>query len=131
LIVVDTSAPLVILNKEPEHQHFLNVLAREERPLVSAVTFYEALLVLTARRGPSSAEDLMQLIEVAEAKIVPFDEAQAIAAVQTYKIYGKGIHPNARLNLCDCVAPALSKSLNVLLLFKGEDFAATDVLKAT
>src|SRR5262245_17067950 len=49
------------------------------------------------------------------------------AAQAVYMRYGKGMHPTARLNLCDCVAYALAKHLNVPLLFKGDDFAATDI----
>jgi ribonuclease VapC len=45
--------------------------------------------------------------------------------------YGKGIHPTARLNLCDCVAYALAKNLNAPLLFKGLDFQATDITAAS
>jgi ribonuclease VapC len=45
-----------------------------------------------------------------------------------YGRYGKGIHPTARLNLGDCAAYALAKSMNAPLLFKGTDFSETDVL---
>jgi ribonuclease VapC len=31
------------------------------------------------------------------------------------------------LNLCDCVAYALAKSLNAPLLYKGNDLARTDI----
>jgi ribonuclease VapC len=60
-------------------------------------------------------------------EIVPFDEAQVREALAAFGRYGKGIHPKARLNLADCAAYALARSLNAPLLFKGEDFAATDV----
>lgn len=55
--------------------------------------------------------------------------AQAIerAASEAFGRYGKGIHPKARLNLADCAAYALAKSLSVPLLFKGDDFANTDI----
>ena len=52
------------------------------------------------------------------------------AAQAVYMRYGKGMHPTARLNLCDCVAYALAKHLNVPLLFKGDDFAATHISPA-
>jgi ribonuclease VapC len=98
--------------------------------MISAVTFYEAMLVLAARRGAGNLDDLNDLIEAAEAAIVVFDAEQARAAQTAYLRYGKGIHPTARLNLCDCVAYALAKHLDVPLLFKGQDFAATDVTPA-
>ena len=46
-----------------------------------------------------------------------------------YRRWGKGIHP-AGLNLGDCAAYALAKSLDAPLLFKGDDFAKTDVRRA-
>jgi ribonuclease VapC len=130
VIVVDTSALLAILNGEPERDRFLDILANDDQPMVSAVTLYETMLVVGARRGPDNLDDLEQMLEAAEAQIVPFDEIQARAAHLAYMRFGKGIHPTARLNLCDCIAYALAKHLTVPLLFKGSDFAATDVASA-
>ena len=62
---------------------------------------------------------------------MPFDADQARAAQAAYMRYGKGIDPAARLNLCDCVAYALAKHLTVPLLYKGSDFAATDIVTAS
>ena len=62
--------------------------------------------------------------------IVPFDENQAREALAALDRYGKGIHSKAGLNLSDCVAYALAKSMNATLLFKGNDFAGTDTQSA-
>jgi ribonuclease VapC len=70
VIVVDTSALLAILHKEAERDRFLDILANDDKPMVSAVTFYEAMLVATARRGPGNLDDLDDLVEAAEAAIV-------------------------------------------------------------
>ena len=59
-------------------------------------------------------------------EIIPFDEAQAREALAAFDRYGKGIDPKARLNLSDCAAYALAKTMNSPLLFKGGDFAETD-----
>lgn len=128
MIVVDTSALLAILNKEPERDHFLDVLANDDHPLLSAVILYEAMLIAGARRGPDNVSDLIEILETVEAEIVPFDADQARAAKAVYMRYGKGIHPTARLNLC--VAYALAKHFGVPLLFKGDDFRATDIAAA-
>ena len=130
MIVVDTSALIAILNKEPERDRFLDILANEDRPMLSAVTYYETMLIASARRGTANLDDLAQILETIEAEIVPFDADQARAAQAAYMRYGKGIDPAARLNLCDCVAYALAKQLAVPLLYKGSDFAATDVASA-
>ena len=60
-------------------------------------------------------------------EIIPFDEAQAREALAAFDRYGKGIDPKARLNLSDCAAYALAKTLNAPLLFKGNDFTQTDL----
>jgi ribonuclease VapC len=130
VIVVDTSALLAILNNEPERDHFLDILASDDQPMVSAVTLYETMLVAGIRRGPDNVEDLTELLQAAEARVMPFDEARARAALAAYLRYGKGIHAAARLNLCDCAAYALAQELAAPLLFKGEDFRATDVVAA-
>ena len=63
-------------------------------------------------------------------EIVAFDEVQASAAFVAFKTYGKGIHSKAKLNFGDCASYALAKSQNLPLLFKGDDFAATDIMAA-
>ncbi len=63
-------------------------------------------------------------------EIVPLDEIQVRAALSGFCQYGKGIDPKARLNLSDCAAYALAKSMNLPLLFKGTDFKQTDVRSA-
>ena len=130
MIVVDTSALLAVLNTEPERDRFLDVLANDDRVVVSAVTLYETMLVAGTRRGPDNLSDLAQILDTVDAEIVPFDADQAYAAQAVYMRYGKGIHPAARLNLCDCVAYSLAKQFNVPLLFKRDDFAATDIVRA-
>ena len=130
MIVIDTSALLAILNKEPERDGFLDILANDDRPMLSAVTLYETMLVAGTRRGPDNLDDLAQLLDTAAVEVVPFDAAQARAAYAVYMRYGKGIDPAARLNLCDCIAYALAKHLDVPLMFKGLDFAATDIKPA-
>lgn len=56
-----------------------------------------------------------------------FAGLQITAALDAYSRFGKGVDPKARLNLGDCVAYALAKSMKAPLLFKGQDFSATDI----
>ena len=62
-------------------------------------------------------------------EIVPFDAAHSDLAFEAYGRYGKGRHP-ARLNMGDCAAYALAKARGWPLLYKGDDFSATDVERA-
>ena len=56
----------------------------------------------------------------------PFTLDQAKIARQAYRDFGKGNHP-AALNFGDCFSYALAKTLGQPLLYKGRDFAQTDV----
>ena len=44
-----------------------------------------------------------------------------------YATYGRGQGSPARLNMGDCFAYAMAKRLGVPLLYKGDDFALTDL----
>ncbi len=127
MIVVDSSALLAILFQEPEKQRFQTVLSGGDRCVISAVNAHETACVLRLRHNQAMVEELWRLLEENEIEIVPFDEVQVHVAAVAHDRYGKGIDPKARLNLCDCAAYALAKTMNSPLLFKGNDFAATDV----
>ena len=124
---MDTSALVAILNNEPERDSFVAVIAADERRLLSAVTLLEARMVMRGRYGDAGYGALEALLDVIQAEIVPFDEAQANLAYRAFTSYGKGINSDARLNLCDCVSYALAKSRDAPLLYKGSDFRFTDV----
>ena len=72
---------------------------------------------------------MLDLIEILGLKTVDVDRAQAGRALDAFTRFGKGRHP-ARLNLGDCFAYALAATLNEPLLFKGDDFARTDIAPA-
>jgi ribonuclease VapC len=127
LIVVDSSALVAILRREPEADAFLRTIAEVDGCLVSAVSFLETSLVLAGRHGDGDAwAELDALISAAGIDVVPHDATLSKAARATFLRYGKGRHP-AGLNLGDCGVYALAKSRGLALLFKGEDFSRTDV----
>jgi ribonuclease VapC len=127
MIVVDSSALIAILEEEPEADRFLNAIRNAPRRLASAISVYETGVVIGARRGWESAHELTAFLEQLGIEIVPFAEPQIAAALEAYSRYGKGMHSKARLNLGDCAAYALAKSMKTPLLFKGADFSETDV----
>ena len=127
MIVIDTSALLAVLNNEPDRHAIYDAIWSAERRLVSAVNYQEAGMVLMARSGVKGVHDLEDLTAAMEAEVVPHDAKLAIAAIDAFQRFGKGINPRSRLNFCDCAAYALAASLDVPLLFKGNDFAETDV----
>jgi len=124
LIVVDTSAIVAILLGEPEAAIFRVRIATESDVRISAMTDYEARLIAFHRQQGPLLADYELLIE--DWVVEPFDQTQSALAFAAYRRYGKGNHA-ARLNFADCAAYALAKSLDAALMFKGEDFARTDV----
>ena len=127
MIVVDSSALIAIFLDEPEESKFRAVIAGADRCVISAVNAHETATVLRMRLGPAAVEQLWQFLAESGIEIVPFDEAQMRAAAIAFDLFGKGIHPRAQLNLSDCAAYALAKTMNAPLLFKGNDFAQTDL----
>ena len=129
MIVIECSALLAILQEEPEAQRFFHVIESEDC-IVSAVTVFEAAIVINARRGAAGVANLMALIDASQADTRPFSSQMIAIALAAYQHYGRGSGSGVKLNFGDCIAYALAKSLDLPLLFKGEDFAATDIRPA-
>jgi ribonuclease VapC len=127
-MVVDTSALVAILREEPEGHAFEKRLALANDPLVSAATLFECSMVQA--RFAKGLQNLDDLMISAGIRVAPVDVTQAHAARDAWLRYGKGRSP-ARLNFGDCFSYALAKTTDRPLLFKGEDFAQTDVTPAT
>ena len=129
MIVLDTSAVVAIILGEPEAEAFTTVLASGQAFWISALTVFECETVIRARKDQTLVSRVRELLALCRATVLAFDDNQAALATQAYLEFGKGVHP-ARLNLCDCAAYALAKSLNAPLLYKGDDFAMTDIARA-
>jgi ribonuclease VapC len=130
MIVVDSSALIAIIEQEPDSRRFLQLLRDAPRRVISAVTVYETGIVIGTRRGWEAALELPAVLDELGLETVPFAEPYISKALDAYRRFGKGVHAKARLNLGDCAAYALAASLKAPLLFKGDDFAATDVVVA-
>ena len=128
-MVVDTSALGAILFSEDDGHLFLDTMLGAERAMISAATLVEATSICTRDTAGGLEVKLEATLKQARLEVVPFDAAQAEIAREAYRRYGKGRHP-ARLNLGDTFAYALAIHLNEPLLFKGDDFARTDVTPA-
>jgi ribonuclease VapC len=128
-MVIDTSALVAILFQEPEAAEFSAAIGQDSRRLVSAAIALETFLVVEARKGDSGAREVDLLFHRGRLEIAAFEQSQLELARDAWRQYGKGRHP-AGLNLGDCFSYALAKSLGEPLLFKGSDFAQTDVTPA-
>jgi ribonuclease VapC len=129
-MVVDTSALVAFLRDEPEEDAVRDALMGASRRLISALTLFEARTVCRGRFGPEMLKGLHELIGEWAPEVRAFDTEQGALAFAAYRRYGKGSGHPAQLNLCDCAAYALATSLDLPLLFKGEDFPRTDVRPA-
>ena len=127
-MVIDSSALLEILFDEPERRSFNQMIEADPVRLLSAANFVAAALVVEARLGEAAGREFDLFIHRAEIEIVPVDADQAEIARRAYRRYGKGRH-RAGLNFGDSFAYALAKTRGEPLLFKGENFAATDVAR--
>lgn len=128
VMVLDTSAIMSILRQEDDAAQIAACVARASSVCISAVTRLEAFTVAMAR-GEIGSQKLAELLGQLSPQVIAFDEVQSSLAVTAVKAFGKGHHP-ARLNFGDCCAYALAKSLNLPLLYKGNDFAQTDIVSA-
>ena len=125
-MIIDSSALVAILQKEPEAETFVRKIKASKDRFVSAATLAEAGIVLEHKLGYQASIDLDLAIVKLGIKIHPVDERQADLARRAYREFGKGIHP-AGLNFGDCFAYALAKNMGLPLLFKGTDFSKTDI----
>lgn len=126
---IDTSAIVAILLGEPEAGTLTSKAESTEPCLTSSAVRLETCMVLASRRDISPLraqdyfDDLASQLGLSEASI---DERVGRLAVECFERYGKGRHP-AGLNFGDCLSYACAKAHDAALLFKGEDFAQTDV----
>lgn len=129
MIVVDTSAVVAIFLNEPDADQLVAFLNAALAVRISAASVAEILIVMSRRTGVDHRGRLETLLAELQADIEPVTADQAWVAAEAYRRFGKGNHP-ARLNYGDCFAYALAKTLNMPLLFKGDDFRKTDVTAA-
>src|SRR6266545_339918 len=97
---------------------------------ISAANWLEAAAVIDGSRDPVASRQFDDLIGVARILVAPVTEQQARIARAAYRDFGKGSGHPAGLNFGDCFAYALAKDTGEPLLFKGRDFARTDIVPA-
>ena len=129
-MVIDTSAIVAIALNELDAAELEVRIADDPVRLISAATMLEATIVLETRLGDAGAREFDLWLLKIGAEIVPVDAEQADAARRAWRRFGKGRHA-AALNYGDCFSYALALTRGEPLLFKGEDFAKTDVNRSS
>ncbi|HEY2612135.1 MAG TPA: type II toxin-antitoxin system VapC family toxin [Reyranella sp.] len=128
-MVVDSSALIAIYFNEPEKASFALAVVSVDAPCIGAPNFLEASMVAETRHGEAGCRELDRIAANLGLEIVPFDASHIQGARDAFRRFGKGRH-RANLNFGDCCAYALAKLRDVPLLFKGNDFALTDLKRA-
>ena len=132
---VDASALVAILGGEPEAADFAERLLSAAIRLTSPIAVWETSVALVRKAAPQRVEVQLALADVGafvaqcRIEVVAISGAEARLALEAHARFGKGRHP-ARLNMGDCFAYACARSHGVPLLYKGCDFALTDIAAA-
>lgn len=130
MIAVDTSAVVAIVFGEPERAAFRQAIMRARKALISTASVLEVKMVAYGRRGPRAVVLVEDLFRLPMFEITAPGPADLEAAFGAFVAFGKGSGHPAALNFGDLFAYALAKVRNLPLLFKGADFAETDILAA-
>lgn len=127
---VDSSALVAILLREPEADQLADRMAEQTMLLTSALAIFETVAALTRvkRISAAAAEARVRaVLALTGIEVVAIDDDAGRAAVDAFERYGKGRGHPAQLNMGDCFAYALARLSGVALLYKGDDFARTDL----
>jgi ribonuclease VapC len=125
-VILDSSAVVAILREEPEAGDFSACVEAAATVAMSTATVLETSIVM----GPHSQGVLDRFLAWVSVDQRPVDHVQLTAAREAHRLYGRGSGHPARLNFGDCFSYALAKTSGEPLLFKGADFAQTDVTPA-
>lgn len=128
-IFVDASALVAMVALEPGFEALGEALDQHNERLTSAMACWEAASGLKRSRGSDlsvARDELRQFVEARAIAIIPIGSIEGEIALDAFARYGKGIDP-AGLNMGDCFAYACAKANDAVLLYKGNDFAKTDL----
>ncbi len=129
-MVIDTSAIVAVLFDEAERAELLDAMASAPRLAMSAASYVESGLVVDGLLRPELSRWLDRLLDAQGIAIVPVTASQARLARDAHRDFGRGSGHRARLNFGDCFSYALAIERDEPILFKGDDFAHTDVRSA-
>ncbi len=128
-MVIDTSAVVAVLFEEDDQLRYVEAIERAAARLIPAVTQVELSRVVDGRKGDAGRGLLERFFIFTGAEVVAVTPQQAALAIGAFRTHGKGRH-TAGLNIGDCFSYALASATGHPLLFKGNDFAHTDLASA-
>lgn len=128
-MILDSSAVVAIMLREPDCESLLTRIATAPRVGIGAATLLEAGIVLSARLNQDARGRLARLLQESGISVVPITDAHFGVAMDAWLRFGKGRHP-AGLNFGDCLAYATAVVAGEPLLCVGDDFPQTDCVLA-
>jgi ribonuclease VapC len=128
-VFADASALIAIIARELEGPALADCLEAETHRLCSAMSVWEAVAGLCRSYTfsvPSARARVRLFLDALGFAFVDIGEREFEVAAEAYAQFGRGRH-QAALNMGDCFAYACARTNQARLLFKGDDFAKTDV----
>ena len=128
-MLVDASAIVAILLREPEADLLLERLDQSVRRATHPISVYEAASAVARRKEATIADaytEVASFVAATQLDTLAIMTPETIAALEAFARYGKGRHP-AKLNMADCFSYAVAKLRGMPLLYKGDDFSQTDL----
>lgn len=128
-MILDTSALLAVLLREPEAARFAQAIEEADTVRISVASYLEAA-IFVERHGDAIRRAMLDtFLEEFSIRLEPVTVEQVRLARQGFCLFGKGMHP-AGLNYGDCFTYALARATREPVLFKGRDFDETDLIPA-
>jgi ribonuclease VapC len=128
-MILDTSALVAVLYGEPEARDFVERIHAADVCRISVANHVELSMLVESQLGPNGTRQADAFLRRAAVVVEPVTIEQGDLARQAFLDFGKGRH-KAALNFGDCFAYALARATGEALLFKGDDFALTDIRRA-
>ena len=129
-VVVDASIFVAIFRGEADAAQLTERAYSYKRRVTSAATWLEAAMVCEGARKAGGAAQFERIVASLGVEIVSLTPEHARLGLDAFKRFGKGRGAKASLNYGDCFVYALAKDLGAPVLFKGDDFALTDLQPA-
>lgn len=129
-MIVDASAVLAVLYREPECADFIAALESADKPMMSIINHMEVAIKVDRDPDPVQSRTFDRFVREVGIELTPITEEHLTVARAAYRDFGKGSGHRARLNLGDCFAYALAAVTDRPLLYKGNDFVHTDIRSA-
>lgn len=127
---IDASAIVAMMTDEEDAVVLAPRLDGAETRLTLPIAIYETTAALARLKGRGIADAARAISEFLERQgitVVGIPPEVGPLAIEAFARFGKGRGHPAQLNMGDCFAYACARHFGEPLLFKGADFARTDI----